>query len=150
MVSAERRLAASSKDDDVRVELSKKTFTTVRPRRVGTFFTSRASTPSKPLRGVEDALDVLALEVGDVDQVALAHRRLSARGGHQHDLVDLVGLQQPHRHALRARGRQVLAHVVRADRQLAVAAVGQHGELHPRRAAVVEDRVDGRADGAAR
>ena len=61
MVSADRRLAASSKEDDVRVELSKKTFTTVRPRSVGTFFTSRASTLSKPRRGVQDALDVLAL-----------------------------------------------------------------------------------------
>ena len=46
MVSAERRLAASSKLDEVRVDDSKKTFTTVRPRSVGTFFTSRASTAS--------------------------------------------------------------------------------------------------------
>ena len=50
---------------------------------------------------------------------------------------------------LAARGRQVLADVVGADRQLAVAAVGEHGELHARRAAVVEQRLDRGADGAA-
>ena len=44
---------------------------------------------------------------------------------------------------------QVLAHVVGPDGQLAVAAVGQHRQLHPRRAAVVEQRVDGRAHRAA-
>ena len=46
--------------------------------------------------------------------------------------------------ALGARGRQVLADVVGADRQLAVAAVGQHGELHARGAPVVEQRLDRR------
>ena len=41
-VSAESRLAASSNEDDVRVEDSKKTFTTRRPRSVGSFFVSRS------------------------------------------------------------------------------------------------------------
>ena len=41
-----------------------------------------------------------------------------------------------------AGGRQVLADVVGADRQLAVAAVAEDGELDPPRAAVVEERVD--------
>ena len=48
-----------------------------------------------------------------------------------------------------ARGRQVLADVVGADRQLAVAAVAEHGELDPLRAAVVEEGVDRGAHGAA-
>ena len=41
---------------------------------------------------------------------------------------------------------QVLADVVRADRQLAVAAVGEHGQLDALGPAVVEERVDRRAD----
>ena len=48
-----------------------------------------------------------------------------------------------------AGGRQVLADVVGADRQLAVAAVAEHRELHPLRAAVVEERLDRGAHGAA-
>ena len=47
IVSAESRLAASSNDDDVRVEASKKTLRTVRPRSVGSFLTSRSATASK-------------------------------------------------------------------------------------------------------
>ena len=51
-------------------------------------------------------------------------------------------------HVLGARGRQVLADVVRPDRQLAVAAVGEHRQLHARGATVVEQRLDRGADGA--
>ena len=65
------------------------------------------------------------------------------------DLVGAVELGDAHVHALGAVGREVLADVVGADRQLAVAAVGQHGELDARRAAVVEQRVDRGAHGAA-
>ena len=71
MVSADSRLAASSKLDEVRVDDSKKTFTTVRPRSVGTFLTSRASTASNEAARVEDPLDVVAAQVGHRDQVAL-------------------------------------------------------------------------------
>jgi len=45
--SAESRFAASSNDELVRVDDSKKTVMTVRPRRVGTFFRSRCTTDSK-------------------------------------------------------------------------------------------------------
>ena len=48
MVSADSRLAASSNELDVRVDDSKNTFMTVRPRSVGTFLTSRCMTDSKP------------------------------------------------------------------------------------------------------
>jgi len=47
MASAERRLAAISKDVRVRVEDSKKRLMTVRPRRAGTFFISRRETSRK-------------------------------------------------------------------------------------------------------
>ena len=68
---------------------------------------------------------------------------------HEDHLVDLVDLDELNLHALLARGRQVLADVVGADRQLAVAAVGEHGELDARGTAVFEQRVDRGADRAA-
>ena len=49
-------------------------------------------------------------------------------------LVDPVELLDAHVDALGARGREVLADVVGADRKLAVAAVDQHGELDRARA----------------
>ena len=75
--------------------------------------------------------------------------RSPRRLGADRDLVDPVGLLEADEDALVARGRQVLADVVGADRELAVAAVGEHGELDPGRAAVVEQGVDRRPHGAA-
>ena len=69
MVSADSRLAASSNDELVRVDASKKTVITVRPRRVGTFFMSRCITLSKPSGGLQDPVDVGPAQVGDRDQV---------------------------------------------------------------------------------
>src|SRR5581483_6576564 len=60
--------------------------------------------------------------------------------------VDLVDLDELHLDALVARRREVLADVVGPDRQLAVAAVGEHGELNARRPAVVEEGLDRGAD----
>ena len=67
-----------------------------------------------------------------------------APAGVDRDLVGAVGLLEADVHPLGRRGRQVLADVVGADRQLAVAAVDQHRELHPGGAAVVEEGVDRR------
>ena len=64
------------------------------------------------------------------------------------DLVAPVELAQPHVDVLAARGRQVLADVVGPERQLAMAAVGEHGELHAVGAPVVEQRLDRGAHGA--
>lgn len=50
----------------------------------------------------------------------------------------------------RARSRQVLADVVRADGEFAVPAVDEDGELHRRGPADVRDGFEGRADGASR
>src|SRR6266498_3578825 len=55
------------------------------------------------------------------------------------DAVDLVHLDELHLDALVARGREVLADVVGADRQLAVAAVDEDGELDPVGPTVVEE-----------
>ena len=74
MVSADSRLAASSNDELVRVEDSKKTVMTVRPRRVGTFFTSRRMMLWKP-SAVSRMRSIPGLvEVVDRDQVAAGRR----------------------------------------------------------------------------
>src|SRR4051812_244866 len=62
----------------------------------------------------------------------------------QQDSVDLVYLDELHLDALVPRGRQVLPHVVGADRKLAVAAVDEDGELDPVGPPVVEERLDRR------
>src|SRR4029077_3635015 len=67
----------------------------------------------------------------------------------EQDGVELVHLDELHLDPLSAGGGQVLADVVRPDRQLAVAPVDEHGELDARRSAVVEESLDGRADRAA-
>jgi len=66
--------------------------------------------------------------------------------GNEQDLVDLIDLDELHLDALAAGGGQVLAHVVGADRKLSVATVCEHSELHPGRAAVVEERLHRGAD----
>ncbi len=90
-----------------------------------------------------------AVEFLDREQVVHADASITAgaSGPRQRDrhLVDAVELAQAHVHVLGARGRQVLADVVGADRQLAVAAVGEHRQLHPLGAAVGEQRLDRRA-----
>src|SRR6185503_15630868 len=69
--------------------------------------------------------------------------------GHEQDSIDLVHLDELDLDALVAGGGQVLADVIRADGELAVAAVGEYGQLHALGPAVAEERVDGRADRAA-
>ena len=120
----------------------------MRPRSVGTFLISRPETSAKLCGAAQDALDVLPREVVDGEQVPDRHAATSACSA-DGDLVHAVDLLDAYVHALRACCRQVLAHVVGADRQLAVAAVGQHGQLHAVGAAVVEQGVDRGADRAA-
>src|SRR6476469_6210454 len=67
----------------------------------------------------------------------------------EQDAIDFVHLDELDLDALVAGGWQVLADVIRADGELAVAAVGEHGQLHALGPAVAEERVDGRADRAA-
>jgi hypothetical protein len=66
----------------------------------------------------------------------------------QHGVLP-VDLLEPDLHGLALRGRQVLAHVVGADRQLPVPAVDEHRELHRARAPDVAERVERGPDGAA-
>ena len=59
-VSAESRFAASSNDDEVRVDDSKNMLTTSRPRSVGSFFVVALLRERERARGSEQALDVVA------------------------------------------------------------------------------------------
>src|SRR6266496_2259948 len=65
------------------------------------------------------------------------------------DAVDLVHLDELDLDAFAARGRQVLADVVGPDRQLAVAAVDEAGELDAGGPSVIEERLDRGPDRAA-
>ena len=113
----------------------------MRPRRVGTFLMSRRPTSAKL------SARSMIRSMSERSRSAIASRCFIAAPPPLVaivDLVDAVQLLDPHVDPLLARGRQVLADVVGADRQLAVAAVDEHGELHPLGAAVVEQRVDRR------
>src|SRR5512141_1822518 len=96
-VSALSRFSATSNDVRVRVLGSKKRFTTVRPRRAGTFLIARPpisfiATAVSRRRGLCPSSCRSCLPLDD-------------------DFVDPVDLQQPHLHALLERGGQVLADV---------------------------------------
>src|SRR6266568_1089215 len=65
--------------------------------------------------------------------------------GNDHRLVETVLLGHQHLDALGVRGRHVLAHVVGADRQLAMAAVDEHRQLDRPRPAEIKQRVHRRA-----
>ena len=64
------------------------------------------------------------------------------------DAVAAVDLRDQDPHRLAQRRRQVLADVVGADRQLAVAAVDEDGELDGAGAAELAERVERGTDGA--
>src|SRR6266545_5564141 len=124
-------------------------FTIVRPRSVGSFFISRSSERAK-LRAVPSRRSTSSLVRSSRMTRMSAIGRLLFLAGDEQDSVDLVNLDELHLDALVARGRKVLADVVGPDRQLAVAAVCEAGELDSGGAAVVEERVDRRSDGASR
>src|SRR5438270_7084680 len=69
--------------------------------------------------------------------------------GNDHRLVDAVLFGHQHLDALALGGGHVLAHVVRPDGELAVAAVDQDRKLDGPRAAEVHQGIHGRAGGAA-
>src|SRR6266508_4443270 len=160
ITSAESRFAASSKLDEVRVDDSKKRLTTVRPRSVGSFLTSRSSERSNA-RAVASRRSTSSRSRSRIE---IRCRRTGGRGGRssrisrssamafllagrdEQDAVDLVHLEQLHLDPRVARRREVLADVVGADRELAVAAVDQNGEPDATRPPVGEERLDRRPD----
>src|SRR5262245_15688102 len=77
-------------------------------------------------------------------RIASGSRRLF--GLLDHDAVDAVDLEQLHADHLAARRRHVLADVVGADRQFAMAAIDDTRELDRARPAEVDQRVHGGAN----
>src|SRR5581483_6980382 len=144
ITSAESHFPAISNEVRVRVDGSRKRFTTVLPRRAGTFLISR------------DAISFMEAAVSRIVWISPGSRlRISSRSFRvrpigalpsrlrfldDHPVLAIV-LAQEDLDGLPPGGRQVLAHVVGADRQLAVAAVDQHGQLDHARAAQVDQRV---------
>ena len=133
MVSADNRLAAVSKLSRVRVESSKKRLTTVLPRRAGTFGMARALTSTKLVRQAEHLLDAFApTQIGHGQEVFHPLDHVAEDDALAADVNLLVEA-----------GGQVLAHVVGADRKLAMTPVDHHGELHRPGPAVVIEGVEG-------
>ena len=120
----------------------------MRPRRVGTFLMSRRPTSAKLSARSRIASISSRRELLDREQVLHA---TDLRGLGSEIVTSSTPSISSRRTLTRSleRGRQVLADVVGAERQLAVAAVAEDGELDPLRAAVVEEGVDRGAHGAA-
>src|SRR5512138_2024246 len=152
ITSAERRLAAISKVVRVRVDGSKNRLNTLLPRSSGTFFTSRSVTPAndsavsricsstsrgRPSMESRCCSSPLALSCGLRCILRLQDEREPAVG---------LALETQ---ALPARHVDARAAELRADRQLAPAAVGEHHQRDARGAAVVEQLVHRRPDRAA-
>ena len=89
----------------------------------------------EPVGVVEDRGGVVAAQVAGGQQMPRRHRPEITTA------VATVVFAQQHVHALAARGRDVLADIVGAQRQFAVAAVDQHRQLHHPRPAHVAQRV---------
>src|SRR5258708_21876562 len=152
MTSAESRLAAISKVVRVRVEGSKKRLKTLLTRRIGTFFTSRSVTPAN-----DSAVSRICTRISrgspSIDNRCCSSPFALSCGlrcifGFQHE-GELAVRRLLQAQSLSARHFHPGAAVLRADRQLAAAAVGQHDERDALRPAVVEQLVHRRADGAA-
>ena len=124
MTSAESRLAAASNEIRVRVESSKKRLTTVRPRRAGSFLIGRSASDRISSAVRQHQLGVLA--ASGRPRTAGASSCAGSLDDHGVLVVD-AGEVDPD--PLDQRGREVLADEVGADRQLAVAAVDEDGEL---------------------
>src|SRR5688572_13272217 len=144
MTSAERRLAAISKVVRVRVEGSKNRLNTLLPRSSGTFFTSRSVTPTND-SAVSRICSRISRGRPSIERrccsspLALSWGlRCTLRLQRERKLAAFAALQgQSHA----SRHLDPRADVLRADGQLASAAIGEHDERDARRAAVVEELV---------
>src|SRR5688572_11535125 len=144
ITSADRRLAAISKVVRVRVEGSKNRLNTLLPRSNGTFFTSRSVTPAKD-SAVSRICSRMSRGKPSVDRRCCSSPFSLSCGlrctfGFQSERESAVVAaleRKPHAVGHLDPG----AHVLRANRQLAPAAVGEHDERDARRPAVVEELV---------
>ena len=159
MTSADSRLAAISKVVRVRVLFSKNRLNTLLPRSSGTFLTSRSLTlrkvPAVSRICVSTARGRPSIDsrwISSPFALSCGLRRVQ----HQAVLPSTLKLNAPSSRRAPARSdcaggqrRSACGGEVGCDRQLAAAAVDQHGQLHAGRAAEVEQLVDHGADRAA-
>src|SRR6476646_11232601 len=126
----------------------------VRPRRVGSFLTSRPSSDWLNLSALSRIATALSRDRSTAESrcfmlVCSSRKRSSAFGPSVRcdpDAVDLIVFDEAHLDVLTARRRHVLTHIIGAQRQLAVAAVHEDSELHGAGPADIAQRVQGRAD----
>src|SRR6476469_4246974 len=132
ITSADSRFAASSNEILVRVEFSRKKFTTVRPRRAGTFLITRVPTSRNDSA-------VSRIRVTSVALRSCIDSRCSFTSPCplHHDPVLAVELGDEHPDVIGASRRNVLPDEVGSDRQLAMAAIDEHGELDLARTAEI-------------
>src|SRR5690606_6861597 len=152
--SADSRLAAISKVVRVRVELSKNRLNTDLPRSSGTFLMSRSDTPTK-LAAVSRMWWISSRGSPSI----VSRCRSSPFSFSCGWRIGMWASLDPQREAAllvacegvvaRRLQRPDGAAVARLDRQFAPAAIEQDGEFDARGAAVVEELVHRRADGAA-
>src|SRR6266851_1309334 len=148
MTSAERRLAAISKVVRVRVDGSKNRLNTLLPRNSGTFFTSRSVTPTN-----DSAVSRICTRTSR-GRPSMDSRCCNSPFALSWGLRCIFGLEGEGK-VSRSVALQSQAHprghldtraaVLRADRQLPPAAVGEHDQRDARRAAIVEHLVHRRA-----
>src|SRR5262245_16886335 len=138
MTSADRRLAAISKVVRVRVEGSKKRLNTLLPRSSGTFFTSRSVTPAK-----DSAVSRICRRISR-GSPSIESRCCSSPFAFscglaifqlQRELAAVGALQAQ---ALARGDLDLRAAMLRLDRQLPAAAVGEHDQGDRARPPVVE------------
>src|SRR5256714_6706567 len=144
MTSAESRLAAISKVVRVRVEGSKNRLNTLLPRSSGTFFTSRSVTPTNDSAVSRIWIRISRGNPSMDSRCCSSPAALSCGLGctfrlqRQGELA-VVGALQAQAHAFG--NLHPGAAVLRANRQLPAAAVGEHHQRDAGRPAVVEQLV---------
>ena len=155
MTSADSRLAAISNVVRVRVEFSKNRLNTALPRSSGTFFTSRSAIDTNGSAVSRMLRMTSARQAFEREQMRELAVRVELRIAHRHQpacfstaSAQALAVARQHDRQV-ARDGEARAAVRGLDRQLAAAAVDQHGELDARGPAEVEQLVDRGAHAAA-
>src|SRR6185436_8385663 len=115
------------------------------PRSAREAYSFPLGSPSAAPRRPRSAREAYSFPLGSPS----AAPRQSFRGFLDHDAVDAVVLAQHHGHGFPAARGEILADIVRADGQLAVAPVHQHRQPDDARPAQVHEGIHGGADGPA-
>src|ERR1041384_2800533 len=162
ITSAVSRWAASSKLMRERVDGSTKRLTRVLPRKRGTFLIARSPTALKA-RAVSSTVTISSAESDSISSRCLRVQVMRTEGCSlwvfafdngqsflvQAHFVFPVRFLETHVDFFAERGRNIFAHEIGLDRQIAMSAIDQHGELHAAGAAEIVQRIEGGAGGPA-